>query len=182
MKPPTWTVTPHAIAALVRGGSSMPAPDGPDFDPRGPIGPIAYELFRRLSDRVSAVALNPQPLPPVADMARLLAQSVVSETAWQIRLAGPDAKAASAGAPGGAALRISDFVDWCGTGQLAQKIADLLRKLGPPKGGGDPPPRPDEDGRLLLIIGAELFAARELTADLGAAGEKLMAQGLQQLA
>ncbi len=180
MKTPTWSVTPHTVAQLVRAGSGRPAPDGPDFDPRGPIGPIAYELYRHMANRWDAVALRPLPIPPPEEAGRLVAQNLVAELVWRANLAAGDGKAPSGASTGAVADRISDFVDWCGTGRLAQKVADLLRKLGP-KGGGEPPPRPQEDARMLVVMGAELFAARDLVEGLGAAGEKLMEQGLQQL-
>ena len=79
--------------------------------------------------------------------------------------------------------RIQAFDDYCGTGAFAQFLADLLRKIGPHGGGGDPPPRPNERFGAIarLAVGAELHAAAGLVEGLGAAGDKLMQQGLKQL-
>lgn len=184
MKAVEWTISPQTLARLVGGGGAgRPAPDGPDFDPRGPIGPIAFELARHLADRLDAAALNPQPIPPVDELARRVARQFVSGQ-WQLqRLA-----AALPGDAGGAvakhlAMGTSEFVEWCGTGALQQLIAELLRRYGLPKGGGDPPPRPNEIdlGRAQLVVGAELFHAGALLGGLEAAGTQLMQQGLKGL-
>lgn len=67
------------IARGVRGSAFLPNPDGPDFDPRGPIGPIAH-----LGDEIS---LNPQPLPPRAIDAALVARAAISQAVEQYEAA-----------------------------------------------------------------------------------------------
>ena len=177
-----WVVTPKAVAALVQGWQNMPGPDGPDFDPHGPLGPIAHAVYGRLTDRDNAVALNPQPLPP-HELARMVAQQFVSEMVQLKNLAG--ALPGDGGAAVGKQItaRIQAFDDYCGTGAFAQFLADLLRKIGPHGGGGEHPPRPNERFGAIarLAVGAELHAAAGLVEGLGAAGEKLMQQGLKQL-
>jgi hypothetical protein len=183
MKAVEWTITPRALARIVGAGGGRPAPDGPDFDPGGPIGPIAFEVARQLAGRADAVALNPQPIPPVEDVARLLARQFVSDQ-WRLQ----QLAAALAGEAGGAVTRRlstrgDEFVHWCGTGALQQLIAELLRRYGGPRGGGEPPPRPNEIdlGLVQLAIGAELFHAGALVGGLEAAGTRLMQQGLKAL-
>lgn len=182
MKQVEWKVTPKAVAALVRGWGGMPA-DGDDFDPRGPIGPIAFALQWRLADRVNPLALNPQPIPPVDEMARLLAQSFVAEMAQLRSLADALPKESAGSVQARMASRTSEFLEYCGTGALLQLLAELRRKWGRPIGGGDPPPRPNELDNALarLAIGAELYAAGGLAEGMAQAGEKLMSQGLKQL-
>ncbi|MFT3719961.1 hypothetical protein [Pseudorhodoferax sp.] len=176
--------TPKAMAAFIRGAQAMPAPGGPDFDPRGPIGPIAYGLYRRLAGRLDAIALNPQPLPPQEVAARMIAQEFVASVVQLGNLTAALPRESAEAAGKHVASRIADFEEWCGTGRLHEKIAEILRKLGPrPIGGGDPPPHPNElaNGILLATIGAELYAAGSAVQGLAAAGEKMMQQGLSQL-
>ena len=179
MSPQKLTITPQALANILRGSHGLSSPDGTDFDPRGPLGPIAYQLYMRLAARQQMVALNPQPIPPVDDMARMVAQAFVAEV-----------MAAHQQAPGserGASVdkRIAEFSDYCGTNEKMQRMIEFLRKLGPKGagGGGEPVPRPNEAAyaRMRLVIGAELYAARDLVKGLGAAGEALMQQGAMEL-
>ena len=159
MKQLEWTVTPKVMATLVQGWAGKPDPNGDPFDPRGPIGPIAVDWLRwRLADRVNPLALNPPPIPPVDEMARLLAQSFVAEMAQLRSLADALPKESAGSVQARMASRTSEFLEYCGTGALLQLLAELRRKWGRPIGGGDPPPRPNELDNALarLAIGAEL--------------------------
>jgi hypothetical protein len=68
------------IARATQGSAFFPSPDGPDFDPRGPIGPIAH-----VGDESS---LNPKPLPPRSIDAALAARAAISHAFEQYEAAG----------------------------------------------------------------------------------------------
>ena len=179
MSPQKLTITPQALANILRGSHGLSSPDGTDFDPRGPLGPIAYQLYMRLGARQQMVALNPQPIPPVDDMARMVAQAFVAEVIAAKQHALGSERSANVD------KRIGEFTDWCGTGALTQRLVEWLRRLGfkGVGGGGEPVPRPNEsvNAQVRMVIGAELYAARDFDKGLGAAGEALMQQGAMEL-
>ena len=172
-----FQLSPASLATLVSGfGGFFPGPD--DAEPSGPSAPIIRRALERVGPQPEPwlwAALNPQPLPPRSAFAMVLARTLTEQVESLQMVA--QALPAESGESIRAYVRtlISRFIDDCGNGV----IVIHLPKHGPWPPGDDEP-KPIGPGELVMI-GAQLTRAARLHPALEAAGETLMALGLERL-
>ncbi len=172
-----FQLSPATLAALVSHfGSFFPGPDDPE--PSGPSAPVVRRALERFGPQPEPwrwAALNPQPLPPRSAFAVVLARTLTEqvETLQTVAQALPAESGESIQAHLG--TLISRFVDDCGNGVIVVH----LPKGGPwPPGDDEPKPIGPEE---LVMLGAQLTLRAQPHPALEAAGETLMALGLERL-
>jgi hypothetical protein len=136
----------HVLAALIR--NLHPHID----DLWGPELPNV----RMRQNMVSAVALNPQPLPPIRPRIHNVAAMVTGTMFETLRMVEYQGKEQQQIAHKRIVQQLDDLVEWCGTVPASEKLRELLKKLGlpfPPI--PDPEPHPDWTS---VVAAAALFA------------------------
>lgn len=171
----TTALSAHALATLISGltGVALPNPDGPDPDPRGPLGPISREAMRQYLALGMHSALNPQPLPPRWVFAQLYAQAFADKVAdWQeLTQILPTESAARL-----KALTAGLISSW-------EEGDDLCPR--PPVLVPVPHPQPWPEkftSTEQVVMGMTLAQSAGLHPELGRLGESLLQRSFQQLA
>lgn len=176
MSPQELKLSMPALTALFGAGNGgFPAPDQPEPDPNGPLGPIS-RLMRR-----SPLFLSSGWTFSSAHLARTLALALIAEVQQAQQLADLLPAEAAEKLHARLAQRVSEITDDCGTGPLTIKIPlDPWWWLFPPR---PHPPRPNElhiTAPDLVILGVTLYQARDLHPVLGDAGTEIAELGLQR--
>jgi hypothetical protein len=144
---------------------------------------------RRIGD---LVFLNPQPLPPIAELrgrdgikVHQVANAVINRMLVHIdgmQYGNPDERDRASGMM---AKQVAMLADWCGTVPVSVRIAELLKKLGwkfpPPP---EPDPHPDWSSMVMAAASfaraATLVDNAELALALNAGADRILAAGLKQ--
>lgn len=157
---------------------------GPFPDPWRVSGPFPEPWRTPASalDRLSWVALNPQPLPPRVTWATALARQMIDRTSLLYDLVGILGEEAQANAEQMASLYLSQFIDDCGNGRIPPWPIPW------PLAGLEHNGEQQAMGMLELVVmgvqftnAASAVANERLQHDFARAGDRLIEAGLERM-